>query len=457
MIEIMNIWKFKQLILFAGDILALVASLYLALSLRWLSWPTALSWQVNWQTFWPLFCLWFLTVYLSGLYQPKSLYPKTAAPAIIQASIIAFVFSIIYFYIKPANDLTPKTILVLFTLIAAVWLFVWRWLFRYLSQNNLPRIPLGFIGYHPRLRDLIDYITRNPHLGYDIKFILTDTGLPQLPAGILASTDINSLPELIKDNRIEILVLNDSVGKNEDWQRNLFACLPLGVSYVNLSDFYEHLAGKIPLEIIDKSWFLENLNLGGKKYFEVIKRSMDFVFALIIFTVSLPFWPLIALLIKLESTGPAFFQQNRVGQNDKIFEMIKFRTMTTAGNNFQHTAVGDKRITRVGNFLRKTRLDEIPQVINILRGEMSFIGPRPERPEYAEELEKAIPYYRSRNLIKPGLTGWDQISGEYHSPSIDDTFKKLEYDLFYLKNRSWYLDLTIILKTVKTMISREGR
>ena len=131
--------------------------------------------------------------------------------------------------------------------------------------------------------------------------------------------------------------------------------------------------------------------------------------------------------------------------------------MKVAGNNGAMTVVNDTRITKVGNFLRKTRLDEIPQLINIIKGEMSFIGPRPERPELVGELSEKIPFYKTRLLIKPGVTGWDQISGIYHSPSLEDTMEKLQYDLFYLKHRSLYLDATIVLKTIATVLSRGGR
>jgi len=130
--------------------------------------------------------------------------------------------------------------------------------------------------------------------------------------------------------------------------------------------------------------------------------------------------------------------------------------MTVINNNFSPTAKDDNRITKFGSWLRRTRIDEIPQVINILQGEMSFVGPRPERPELIEELEDKIPFYNERLLVKPGITGWDQISGEYHSPSQEDTLKKLQYDLFYIKNRSIYLDLSIVLKTITTILSRKG-
>ncbi|MHB8904160.1 MAG: sugar transferase, partial [Patescibacteria group bacterium] len=222
-------------------------------------------------------------------------------------------------------------------------------------------------------------------------------------------------------------------------------------------DFYELLSGKIPVEAIGPDWFLENLKEGQKNYFNFLKRLIDIILALIILIISLPGWPLIALIIKLESRGPVFFRQIRLGLNEKEFRIFKFRSMKEDNNDRSLTQAKDTRITKFGNFLRKTRLDEVPQVINIIRNEMSFIGPRPERPEIVAELEKQIPYYKTRLLIKPGLTGWDQVSGEYHSATSEDTLEKLQYDLFYLKQRSLYLDLDITLRTIATMISRSGR
>lgn len=454
----MKLWRWKQLAILIGDGLWLLAALYLSLVLRFSSWPTAEIWQANWQAFLPVFPLWLLVTYLFGLYNPKNFkQPETLTAATGQSALIVFILAIIYFYARPENDLTPKTILVFFVLLTGLLSLSWRLFFRHLSQNSLPRTNIGLIGYHPRLQELIAYTRSNPQFGYDIRCLVDSGQLPPLPEDIVVAKETDSLPELIKSQKISILVLDKSIEQLESWQRALFACLPLGISYLSLSNFYERLTGKIPLETIDKSWFLENLDLGSKKTYESLKRFFDILLAFTILIISLPFWPLIVLAIRADSRGRAIFRQNRVGKDGQIFEMLKCRTMTTANNDFHLTTKNDQRITRVGNWLRKTRIDELPQIINIIKGDMSFIGPRPERPEYAAELEKVIPYYRSRNLIKPGVTGWDQISGEYHSPSIEDTFKKLEYDLFYLKNRSWYLDLTIILKTIRTVISREGR
>ena len=162
-------------------------------------------------------------------------------------------------------------------------------------------------------------------------------------------------------------------------------------------------------------------------------------------------------MIKLESRGPVFIKMKRIGQNNKNFRMYKFRSMKEENNARSITIKNDPRITKFGSIMRKMRIDEIPQIINILKGEMSFIGPRPERPEFIIELEKQIPFYRQRLIIKPGLTGCDQTSGAYHSASPQDSLEKLQYDLYYIKNRSFALDLDILLKTVNIILKRQGR
>jgi lipopolysaccharide/colanic/teichoic acid biosynthesis glycosyltransferase len=189
----------------------------------------------------------------------------------------------------------------------------------------------------------------------------------------------------------------------------------------------------------------------------MVKRAVDIVMASLGMLILIPFWPLIALGIKIESKGPVLFKQVRLGHREKHFSIYKFRTMRNEQNDFAPTSVSDARITKLGNILRKTRLDELPQMINILKGDMSFIGPRPERPELAEGLSKVIPFYRQRHMVKPGVTGWDQVSGEYHSPSVEDTYKKLQYDLYYVRNLSPFLDVSIFFKTIMTVVARAGR
>jgi lipopolysaccharide/colanic/teichoic acid biosynthesis glycosyltransferase len=213
---------------------------------------------------------------------------------------------------------------------------------------------------------------------------------------------------------------------------------------------------RISLDAVNEQWFLTRVNLQSKQIYRLVKQIIDTVAAILLLLISLPFWPLIILLIKLDSPGSAFFKQERTGYLGRSFTIIKFRTMRTADNAHVPTEQNDARITRVGKFLRKTRIDEIPQFLNIIKADMSFIGPRPERPALILKLEGEVPFYRQRLLVKPGLSGWDQVSGEYHSPSREDTYKKLQNDLYYIKNMSFFLDASIFFKTLITIIEMHG-
>jgi exopolysaccharide biosynthesis polyprenyl glycosylphosphotransferase len=243
---------------------------------------------------------------------------------------------------------------------------------------------------------------------------------------------------------------------SERTRRALLDLIERPVRFIRLPEFYELYLRKIPVGTINDLWFLENIDLGAKLRYGVIKRGFDILVSLVLFAVCLAPWILIALAIRLSGPGPVLFRQERLGRGGKAFRMLKFRTMRTQKNNFAPTARNDPRITSIGRFLRKLRLDEVPQLINIFFGEMSFVGPRPERPELAVTLERSIPYYRQRLLVKPGITGWDQVSGEYHSPSIEDTYKKLQFDLYYVKNMSILLDISVFFKTIMTMLRRKG-
>jgi len=236
-------------------------------------------------------------------------------------------------------------------------------------------------------------------------------------------------------------------------------CLTRGVRLVSAGSIVETYMGRVPLDIIDVHWYLELPDSDvWRRPYAVARRLFDLLLA---FSIGIPFTillPFLALAIKLDSPGPVFLVQRRIGENGREFNLDKLRTMTVdaEAGGAQFASRGDRRVTRVGRVLRATRLDEFPQLWNIVRGDMSFIGPRPERPEFERELEAKIPHFRSRLLVKPGLTGWAQIKAGYAS-SIDDMTRKLEYDLFYIKNRSFRLDLQILAGTFGTVFGWRGR
>lgn len=449
--------KFKKFVLFLGDVVVMNLALYLALWLRYNSNPSLSSWQLNIGPFAVVFLFWLIAFYISNLYDLHSainngLFFRRVTQSFIAAAII----SVVFFYLVPMHNLTPKTNLLIFVIIFIILFTIWRQSFNSLLKSYLPRTNLAVIGFNNLAEKIILELKQKPQLGFSLSFILEEKSDKKEIDGTPIFNNLKDLPALIEKRKINNVILA-TAPDSQELRALLFECLPLKITFINLADFYETISGKIPLEVISKMWFLENLSEGNKSNFDSLKRTTDLILALIIFAVFIPFAIIIAMIIKLESRGSIFFIQTRSGERGKDFRMIKFRTMKTENNDQSPTQTVDRRVTRFGSILRKTRLDEVPQMINIIKGEMSFVGPRPERPELIEVLEKQIPFYRERMLVKPGITGSDQVSGEYHSPSYEDTMKKLQYDLFYIKNRSLYLDISIVLKTISTVLSRAGR
>lgn len=239
----------------------------------------------------------------------------------------------------------------------------------------------------------------------------------------------------------------------------LLSCKLAGIEVVDAPSFYESASRKLLIENITPSWFIFSHGFTVTWTMRVCKRIMDIMAALVGLACLLPLIPFIILAIRVDSPGPILFRQTRVGQGDKHFTIMKFRSMsqdaeTRSGAVWSQE--NDPRITAVGNFLRRTRLDEVPQLINILNGDMSLIGPRPERPEFVCKLKERIPYYSERHYVKPGLTGWAQVCYPYGS-SVEDAIEKLRYDLYYIKNISLMLDVNIILKTIRVVVLGKGR
>ncbi|MEQ1508953.1 MAG: TIGR03013 family XrtA/PEP-CTERM system glycosyltransferase [Sphingopyxis sp.] len=230
--------------------------------------------------------------------------------------------------------------------------------------------------------------------------------------------------------------------------------------YVNeISSFLERETGRVDLATVNPSWFIFSDGFtAGQRMSKVAKRLFDIAASLLVLGLTLPIAVIAALAVRLDSKGPVFYRQIRVGHYGEPYRIFKFRSMredAEAGGKAVWAAERDPRITRVGNFLRQTRIDEIPQAWNVLKGEMSFVGPRPERPEFVSDLEQQIPYYAERHMVKPGLTGWAQVNYPYGA-SIEDARAKLEYDLYYAKNYTPFLDLLILLQTIRVVLWPEG-
>jgi sugar transferase (PEP-CTERM system associated) len=223
-------------------------------------------------------------------------------------------------------------------------------------------------------------------------------------------------------------------------------------------DFYERESGRVDLAALRPSWFIFSDGFRTGPVVEGLKRTFDIMLALLTLVLVFPIMALTAVAIRLEGKGPILYRQDRVGLRGEVFILLKFRSMSQdaeVNGSPVWAAKRDPRITRVGWFIRKTRIDELPQLYNVLRGHMSFVGPRPERPSFVEQLTATIPFYGQRHVVKPGLTGWAQIRYTYGA-SVEDAIEKLQYDLYYIKNLSIAFDIVIVLETIKTVVLRRG-
>jgi sugar transferase (PEP-CTERM system associated) len=240
--------------------------------------------------------------------------------------------------------------------------------------------------------------------------------------------------------------------------RDLLACRLNGIKVTDLAGFFERVHGHVPLDMSRASWFIYGDGYRQNWLRRFVKRSFDVAVVLVLVIAALPVIMFTALLIALESPGTVIYRQKRVGRGGRTFTLFKFRSMAMDAEKdgkAAWAAVNDARITRIGRFIRRTRIDELPQLINVLRGEMSLVGPRPERPEFVTMLSEQIPFYAVRHSVKPGITGWAQVRHCYVA-TVDDTVKKLEYDIYYVKNNSLLLDLLILLETVRVVLLGEG-
>lgn len=356
-----------------------------------------------------------------------------------------------------------------FFALAVPTLMLWRYTYTWLSNIFLPfshRVLI--LGDGRRGQAIAQLLQRERHLNYRVLGYLAESDSDEAGGGD-AAVRLGSLPvlgkavdllRLVQEQRVHQVVVAIERNLEADLFYLLVECQANGVAVVWMPDLFEKVCRKIPIEHIDPAWGLHAMQ--EKPIFSRLqqgaKRFCDLLLCLLALPAFLVVLPVLAFLIRLDSPGPVFYRQVRCGRGGKTFAIFKFRTMVTNAEQdgkARWASKGDTRITRIGRFLRKTRLDELPQVFNILRGEMSFVGPRPERPEFVANLEREIPFYRTRLTVKPGLTGWAQVNYEYGN-SVEDARTKLEYDFYYVRYWSLWLDLYILFRTLNTVLQFKG-
>jgi len=429
-----------KLILVLGDLVAFGLALWLSLFLRELFWERELQFSANLFPFAILFIAWVVIFFAFGLYDKRTYSMVRGLPArLFRLQIGNSLLAVFFFYFIPAFGIAPKTLL-FFDLIASfALLLLWRiFIIRTLGRGKRERAFL--IGEN--VRELHDELETHPFYGYSV-------------TSVRAWNEV--VAHLVKEEKIKTIVCNplslEEAGRGSDLTELIFR----GVRIIDRRDLYEEIMLRIPLSYISESWILRHIALPQRGY-DIGKRIMDIVIALPLAILSLVVYPFVILAVKLDDSGPVFIYQERIGRGGKTIIITKFRSMSgdDKGSDVLKSAL---RVTRVGAFLRVSRLDELPQLWNVVRGSLSLVGPRPELPALAHEYNRTIPFYNLRHLITPGLSGWAQIYHEHHphhGTGIEQTREKLSYDLYYVKNRSIFLDLNIALKTIRTLLSRSG-
>jgi exopolysaccharide biosynthesis polyprenyl glycosylphosphotransferase len=438
--------------LLAGDLCFLAFSLWATLLVRYASFPDSRILHTHFVPFSFLFLFSVLIFLITGLYEKHTLLVKSKLPEMVFVAQVANIaVAAIFFFLVPYFGIQPKTNLFIYLFLSTIFVSVWRlYLFPFLS--SVVPVPALLVGEGPECKDMMQEVNGNNR--YATRFVefsdISGRTSKEIGEMVLAAK---------KKTGVSIIVIPFSIlqerGVSNEWDTLMFS----GIKWIDFGNFYEDLFDRVALPFLSQRWFLDLRSKAPAVLYAPVKRFSDFLLSLLALIPLSPFIAAIALLLIMGGGGTPFIFQKRLGKDNKEIFIIKFRTMLfDDGEDSEKKKLN--RITRVGAFLRKTQLDEIPQFWNVLRGDLSLIGPRPEIPHFVEEYSRVIPYYETRHLIQPGISGWAQI--KHASPpklrlDVPATRHKLSYDLYYLKHRSFMLDMQIVLRTIKILLVRASR
>ena len=437
--------KKEPLILGLGDLILMFLGLWTALVLRYAAWPSNDLIQAHLPPFSIVFLLSLVVFYISGLYGRTVHLTRGALPGmIIRSQIANGLMAIILFYFVPSWSVTPKINLLIYLVLSSLFIILWR-LNTYQLLSLRRKHPALVVGNDAETDELVAEMSANPRLGLSCR--------EQIAPEALANRLMQSLEN--GHEGFQYLVADLEAPAVRNVLPELYHRFFGKVNIIDIHELYEDVFDRIPLSRLDHAWILSTISATSPKIYDVVKRAIDIVLGLLVGIVACLFWPFVALAIKIEDGGPITISQQRVGQGDRPIRIIKFRSMQRNESD-KWVAESTNQVTRVGRFLRRSRIDELPQALAVLRGEMSLIGPRADVSGLAERLEKEIPYYAVRTIIAPGLTGWAQINQEKPPQSVEETKRRLSYDLYYITHRSLGLDLQIVLRTMRTLLRRVG-
>jgi len=448
-----------------GDFLAFILGFWLSLSIRNLATPSWEQIDRHLVLFFFLFLIWLTINVINGLYDLSNLKTKKSQRHFGEAALMSLIVGIIFFYLLPNSVIAPKTILLLNVALGYGLVALWRWLYnKYLNTERLSTNVI-LVGFTPETEELIQILQDRPESGYKI-CALIDPDKKIKPAEFPffdVYHGLNTIRPAITNHHAHLVIIAPHMHKDGAALQELYNLLFWKVQVHDLPSFYEVVTGRIPPTTFSESWFLEHLKNVQQPVYEKLRVLLDYLAGLTVGILFLAFLPFVALAIKLNSKGPIFIKQKRVGQFGENFTLYKFRSMYALSKDgsaevegAQFASKNDKRVTLIGKFIRKTRLDELPQSLNLLKRDITLIGPRPERPAIVDQLTEKMPYYPIRHIVKPGLTGWAVIHQNY-TDTLETSLQKLQYDLFYIKNKSLLLDIMTLLRTVNVVIRMMGQ
>ncbi len=438
----------ETMLLLTGDFLILVMSLWTALFLRAMAVPALGYFELNLVPFLPMFGISLFIFYVAGLYE-KQTRPtrRVMGTRIFWAQAATVTIAAVLFFVLPLS-IAPKTILVLYLAVSVAAESAWRFYRMHYEIRDGKRVPALLIGSGAAVDELYDEVNGNGR--YLIRFaghVETKDCSEQALLDALSSRAGNGGVIVVIDTSDPVVIRNLS---------GLYAFMERGVVFLEFASLYEEIFDRVPLAHLVAVQLFDSLSKRRTPY-DIAKRAFDIALALVGALIAAPFVALASALLSFEG-GTPWIRHARIGRHGRVFRIVKLRTMLF--NDHGDPELQKKnRVTPLGRFLRKTRIDELPQLWNVLVGDLSFIGPRPELPKIAEVYEREIPGYRLRHLIAPGLSGWAQIH-DYDAPrgqaDVARTEKKLSFDLYYLKHRSFGLDIAIALKTIRALVSFSG-
>ena len=436
--------KKEPFLLFIGDLFVFALSLWISFVLRTGAFTFGDGFTDLLLPFSILFLIWVLVFFIAGLYDKYRTILKDKMPGLIFNALIANSFiAVVFFYLIPYFGIAPKTILFIDLIITFALIYVWR-IYSHPLLGLKRKEPAIIIGSGEEMKTLEKEVNSNPRT--ELKFVSV------INLDTIEGTDVASeITKKVQSENVSVIIVDLKDSRVEPILSHLYNLIFSGIKFIDIDEVYEDVFNRVPLSLLEYSWFLENISLTQNSFYSFFKRAFDIIASLILGIILCVLYPFVVICIKIEDGGPIFYFNNMVGKNNKPIRIAKFRSMSI---------VEKEKITKIGGFLRKSRIDEFPQVWNVLRGDLSLIGPRPENQKLVSLYEEEIPYYNIRNLVKPGLSGWAQIWQENppkYGVDFNNTKDELSYDLYYVKNRSLMLDLNIALKTIKDLLSRRGK